>query len=129
MTIDEIMNMFRGYLDTDWRTKTQCINWLRNIFKCDINERELRDTFARYCQDYVDGKHDSFLAHSSRGYLLTSDPKIIKASIRDDESRMFSLARRIYGVKNRLKNEDQITLLPQDNEAMDAYEILSKMEV
>ena len=62
--IDEIMQMFRGYLDTEWRTKQECVNWLRNIFKYEINERELRDTFAQYCQDYVDRKHDSFLAHS-----------------------------------------------------------------
>ena len=128
MTINEIMLNFRGWLDTDWRTKQQCINWLSNIFHYQINERELRDTFAKYCEDYVEGKHDSFLAHSSKGYLLTSDPKIIKESIADDESRLIALSKRIYGVKRRLREENQLTLLPEDK-TMDAYEILSKMEV
>ncbi len=128
MTIDEIMTMFRGWLDKDWRTKKQCVDWLRNIFNYDIDERELRDTFARYCQDYVDGKHDSFLAHSVRGYLLTSDPAIIKKSIADDESRRIALSKRIYGVKRRLKDNNQLTLLPDDR-MMDAYEILMKMEI
>ena len=128
MTIDEIMTMFRGWLDKDWRTKKQCVDWLRNIFHYDIDERELRDTFARYCQDYVDGKHDSFLAHSVRGYLLTSDPAIIKKSIADDESRLIALSKRIYGVKRRLKDNNQLTLLPDDR-MMDAYEILMKMEI
>lgn len=127
--IDEIMEMFRGYLDREWRTKEQCVYFLKTVFRYEINERELRDTFAKYCQDYIDKKHDSFLAHSSRGYLLTSDPKIIEKSIKDDESRMFSLAKRIYGVKTRLKMDNQLTLLPEENEVMDAYEILSKMEV
>ena len=128
MTIDEIMKCFHGWLDTDWRTKTQCLNWMKNIFKTEINERELRDVFSKYCNDYIDGKHDSYLAHSTRGYKLTSDIEEIKKSIADDESRMKALSHRVYGVKRRLKNNNQIVLLPDQEKEMDAYEIISKME-
>ena len=129
MTIDEIMQYFHGYLDTDWRTKNQCVGWLKGIFKYEINERELRDVFARYCQDYINGKHDSYLAHSCIGYYLTSDPEIIKKSIADDEARLIALSKRVYGVKRRLKQEGQIKLLPEQEEAEDAYEIISRMEI
>lgn len=128
--IDEIMNMFKGWLDTEWRTKGQCVSWLKNIFKYDIHERELRDVFAKYCEDYINGKHDSYLAHSTRGYFLTSDPEEIKRSIRDDESRAWALLKRVYGVKRRLKNDNQLTLLPSEEKDMeDAYSIISKMEI
>ena len=126
--IDEIMQMFHGYLDKEWRTKTQCVSWLKNIFKYDINERDLRDVFAKYCEDYILGKHDSYLAHSVRGYYLTSDPEEIKKSIADDESRAWSLLKRVYGVKKRLRDDNQLSLLPEDEKKMeDAYEVIMKM--
>lgn len=127
MTIDEIMKCFKGWLDTDWRTKDQCLSWMKKIFKIDINERELRDVFSQYCANFIEGKHDSYLAHSNRGYLLTSDPNIIKQSIKDDESRMIALSKRVYGVRKRLAELNQITLLP--DKEMEAYEIISRMEV
>lgn len=129
MTIDDIMRCFRGWLDRDWRTKEQCLAWMKDIFKTNINERELRDVFSRYCCDFIAGKHDSYLAHSYRGYLLTSDPEIIKQSIKDDEARMIALSKRVYGVKRRLKELDQITLLPENDKEMEAYEIISRMEL
>lgn len=128
MPIDEIMKCFKGWLDLDWRTKDQCLRWMKDIFKVTINERELRDVFAKYCQDFIDGKHDSFLAHSYRGYLLTSDPKIIRQSINDDRSRLIALSKRYYGVNKRLMVIDQIPILP-NNEEMEAFEILSRMEI
>lgn len=127
MTIDEIMKCFKGWLDTDWRTKDQCLSWMKKIFKIDINERELRDVFSNYCVNFIEGKHDSYLAHSNRGYLLTSDPEIIKQSIKDDESRMIALSKRVYGVRKRLMELDQITILP--DKEMEAYEIISRMEI
>lgn len=127
MTIDEIMKCFKGWLDTDWRTKDQCLSWMKKIFKIDINERELRDVFSKYCANFIEGKHDSYLAHSNRGYLLTSDPEIIKQSIKDDESRMIALSKRVYGVRKRLTELNQITILP--DKEMEAYEIISRMEI
>lgn len=129
MTIDELMKWFKGWLDLDWRTKDQCIRWIKNIAKQDINERVLRDLFAKYCEDYIAGKHDSYLAHSSKGYLLTSDPVIIRQSIKDDKSRMITLSKRIWGVEKRLAQDGQISLLPAEENEMNAYEIISKMEI
>lgn len=127
-TIDELMKCFHGWLDTDWRTKNQCLGWMKSIFNIEINERELRDVFSKYCEDYINGKHDSYLAHSSKGYKLTSNIEEIKKSIADDKSRMIALSKRVYGVQKRLKEDNQLTLLPSDDE-MSAYEIISKMEV
>jgi len=129
MTTDEIIRCFHGWLDVDWRTKDQCLSWMRDIFHTVINERDLRDVFSQYCNDYIEGKHDSYLAHSVRGYKLTSDPEEIKRSIADDESRMKALSHRVYGVKKRLKEDNQITLLPNQEKELDAYEIISKMEI
>lgn len=129
ISIDELMRDFHGYLDVDWRTKEQCLGWIRGIFKININERDLRDCFSKYCSDYIDGKHDSYLAHSYRGYKLTSDLDEIRKSIADDESRMKALAHRVYGVKRRLRDDNQITLLPDQEKELDAYEIISKMEI
>lgn len=129
MTINELMSWFKGWLDLDWRTKDQCISWIKNRTGVQINERELRNLFAQYCEEYIVGYHDSYLAHSSKGYLLTSDVDIIRKSIQDDKSRMDTLSRRVWGVEKRLKQLGQITLLPNEEKEMDAYEIISRMSI
>lgn len=124
-----MIEFLKGYLDIEWHKKQEVIAFLvKKGFRKKNLERKFRLAVEKYDREYCDGLHDSYIAHSAKGYYLTSDPEIIKKSIADDESRLIALSKRIYGAKRRLKEENQLTLLPKDK-TMDAYEVLLKMEV
>ncbi len=124
-----MIEFLKGYLDIEWRKKKDVVKFLVDKgFRKKNLERKFRKAVEVYDREYYEGLHDSYIAHSVRGYYLTSDPEIIKKSIADDESRLIALSKRIYGAKRRLREDNQLTLLPKDK-TMDAYEILMKMEI
>lgn len=121
-----MIEKIKYYLLDDWHKKSEIISYLEyKGFKTD--ERQWRKAVEQYDREYCDGKHDSYIVHSSRGYMLTSDKKIIEKSKNDDKSRLIALAKRVYGVERRFREMDQLTLFP--SEEMDAYEILMRMNV
>lgn len=124
MPID--INSLKGYLDVQWRTKEQILGML-NWMKCPSNDREFRQFVADYDQEYVDGKHDTYICNGQNGYLLTSNPKEIKKSIDNDAKRIIALSKRVYGVKKRLSLDNQLTMF-DEYEELSGYEIIMKQE-
>lgn len=122
-----MIDLLKGFLDQDWHTKGEILDHLLIKKKYDINERVMRRAFEKYNLEYCEGLHDSFVAHSNKGYLLTSDKEIIERSMRDDLSRLIKLSKRVYGIKKRFKEDSQLTLLPKKE--MDAYEVLMRMKI
>lgn len=119
-----MISALKGYLDTDWRTKDKILGFLKYM-SIDINERALRDYFAEFNEHYETGDTEMFIAHSSKGYLLTSDPKIIMDSLEDDNKRAMKLMKRYYRCKKALSEKNQLSL--SENES-DLYEVIMKME-
>ena len=126
-----MIDLLKGYLDQGWHTRKEVITHLQEK-GFNTNERDLRRAIARYNQGYIDGKHDTYVCYSNgkdhKGFLLTADTSLIRKSIRNDEKRFVTLARRVYGVKKRLMNDDQITLLT-DEQLLDMYEVIMKVNV
>ena len=121
-----MIEFLKDYLKTGWHTKKEIVAYLAaNGFRKKNLDRRFRKAVEKYDQGYYEGLHDSFIAHSNKGYILTSDPETIKMSIADDMARLVALSKRVYGAKKRLKENDQITLFPKKE--MDAFEILMKM--
>ena len=117
----------KGYLDVDWRTKDKILGLLNDFFRIEVGDREFRQFVADYDQEYIDGKHDTYICYGQRGYLLTSDPKEIKKSIDNDAKRIIALSKRVYGVKKRLSLDNQLTMF-DESEEMNGYEIIMKQE-
>ena len=121
-----MIEKIKGYIWDDWRKKSEILSFLE--YKgIKVDERQWRKAVELYDREYCDGKHDSYIVHSNKGYMLTSDRKIIEKSKNDDKSRLIALAKRVYGVERRFRDMDQLTLFP--SEEMDAYEILMRMNV
>lgn len=118
---------FKGYLDVQWRKKEQILGLLNRFFKLDIDEREFRQFVADYNTGYIKGEHDTYICNSAYGYLLTSDPIEIRKSINNDTKRIIALSKRVYGVKKRLAQDNQLSLL-EDKEEMNGYEIIMKQQ-
>lgn len=123
-----MIEFLKEYLSAGWHTKKEIIALLvAKGFRKKSLDRRFRKEVEKYDQGYYEGLHDSFVAHSNKGYILTSDPELIKKSINDDMSRLIALSKRIYGAKKRLKENDQLTLFPKKE--MDVFEVLMKMGV
>ena len=124
-----MIDLLKGYLDQGWHTRKEIIGYLGSK-GFDVTERELRKEVARYNQGYIDGKHDAYVCYDNglhRGLFLTADRSVIRSSIENDKERFMTLLKRYYGVKKRLREDDQITLL--DTGELDAYEVLLKVNV
>lgn len=123
-----MIEYLKGYLDRDWHTKDQIIYFLTKVCKLDTNERsierKIRQYFVEFNERYESGQTEMFIAHSNRGYLLTSDQKIILESLEDDNKRALKLMRRYYRCKKALAEKDQLSLSPQET---NLYEIVSRM--
>ena len=120
-----MINYFKGYLDTDWKTKDQILHFLNIVCGLDVNERSVRQYFADFNEKYETGDTEMFIAHSNKGYLLTSDQKTILKSLEDDNKRAIKLMKRYYRCKKALADKNQLSL--EESEA-NLYEVIQKME-
>lgn len=121
-----MLDELKGYLDTEWRTKKQCVDWLKAIFNMDVNERTFRLFVAEFNEKYESGEQEMFIAHSEKGYLLTSDQEIIMQSLTDDFKRAAKLMRRYYRCKKAIAEKKQLALEPQES---DLYTLVSNIEL
>lgn len=117
--------LIKNYL-MEWHTKKDAIKYLKeNDLK--LNEREFRKRVEIFNQRYFREDSELFIAHSSKGYILTSDKNIISKSIKDDRKRALRLLERYQKTVKKLSNADQINLEVYPIEE-DTYELLMKIE-
>jgi len=119
-----MIELFKGYLDKEWHTKTECLEWYEKQYFTKLNEREFRRRIESFNEKYAGGETEMFVAHSKKGYLLTNDIDIIKKSLLDDYRRALKLLKRNSRCTKALSEKNQISL--GQNEA-DLYEVVMKM--
>lgn len=120
-----MIDYLKGYLDKDWHTKEQILYFLTKVCSLDVNERSMRQYFAEFNERYESGMTEMFIAHSSRGYILTSDQEVILNSLKDDNKRAVKLMKRYYRCKKALAEKNQLSLEPNET---DLYEIVMRMD-
>ena len=120
-----MIDILKGYLDKDWKTKDEILYFINHFYKEQMNERSLREYFAKFNERYESGETEMFIAHSAKGYLLTSDAKTIMSSLEDDHKRAIKLLRRYFRCKKSLSEKDQLTLSPSEE---NLYEVIMKLE-
>ena len=121
-----MIELFKGYLDTKWRTKTECLEWYERQYQTKLDEREFRRRVESFNQKYAGGETEMFVAHSNKGYLLTNDISIIKKSLLDDYKRALKLLTRNSRCTKALSEKNQISLTKNES---DLYEVVMKMGV
>ena len=109
-----------------WRTKEEILNWYKNEYKTKLDERVFRNAVAKFNKQYETGETELFIAHSNKGYILTTDPEIIKKSLLDDYKRGIKLISRNYKCMKALSEKNQLSLTQND---ADLYEVLMRMDV
>lgn len=120
-----MIDLLKGYLE-EWRKKPDIITYLHD-HGMEINERQFRKFVEIYDKNYCDGDAETYIAHSGKGYILTADKEIIRRSMEDDLKRAFKLLKRGTAVKRRFKDDDQLTLLPEEMQMLDVYEVVMKV--
>lgn len=121
-----MIDLIKDFLQ-EWRKKEEILNRLHER-GLDLNERQFRKFVEIYDKDYCDGIRETYIAHSNKGYILTSDKDIIRRSYEDDLKRAFKLLKRGAGVKRIFKDDNQLTLLPEESKFLDVYEIMMKVD-
>ena len=119
-----MIDLFKGYLDTGWRTKKECLEWYRENYHAKLNERMFRLWVERHNQNYTGGDKEMFVAHSVKGYILTSDPDLIRKSLKDDYKRAMKLLVRNSRCTKAMAEKNQLSLMPHE---ADIYDLVMKM--
>ena len=121
-----IIDLLKGYFDSEWRTKSELIAYLEGKCGLKFNERLLRRSFEKFNKLYETGETEMFVAHSNKGYMLTSDPMIIRNSLWDDYKRGIKLITRNHRCLKMLSEKNQLSLEEKD---VDLYETVKKLGV
>ena len=98
------------FLSSEWKTKKEILHEAeeKGII---INERAWRLYVENYNKKYITHEHDDFIAHSKKGYKLTSDKQEIIKSLKDNHKRSINMlwkesqALRAMGEKDNLRME------------------------
>lgn len=92
----------------------------------DINERAFRQFVAEFNELYESGNTEMFIAHSNKGYKLTTSTEEIELSLVDDYKRAKKMLKRYWRCKKAKADKQQITFMPAE---LNEYEVVMKMEV
>lgn len=121
-----MIEILKGYLDTGWKKKEQILKFLTFMTQEKVNERAFRQYVADFNENYYSGDTELFIAHSNKGYLLTTDKETILNSLQDDYKRATKMLKRYYQCKKAIADKSQLSLTPVDE---DLYEVLMKVNV
>ena len=121
-----MIELLKGYLDLGWRTKTEILEYLESK-GCRTDERTFRERKKRYNKGIRDGQA-TYIASGPKGYLLTADLNVIRRTRDDFKKRALDLLGEVSLMNRMLKEEGQITMLPEEQKLLDAYEVLMKVD-
>ena len=119
-----MIDMFKGYLDKKWRTKEKCLEWYEKKYHTKLNERLFRIWIEKHNEKYAEGNTEMFVAHSPKGYILTSDLDVIRKSLTDDYKRAMKLLVRNSRCTKAMAEKNQLSLMPHE---ADIYDLVMKM--
>lgn len=100
---------------TEWKTKKQINEELR-VYSVQLNERTFRKNVEEHNDLYFAHEKPYFVAHSARGYKITTDTEEIRESLRDSLKRgLDQLSKYHKGIKALGENAN-FNLSIKDNE-------------
>lgn len=119
-----LINDLKPIFTDKWVTKDKILSYLETngIY---VKERALRREFELFNKTYADNG-ELFVAHSNKGYMLTSDKETIAKSINDDYNRALKLMKRYHATYKSIGTKNWLNLgLNQTQE--DTFELLEKV--
>jgi len=93
--------MILDYIGGEWKTKKKLLQEMKNN-DIILNERVFRKLVEKQNELYANHLSDKFIVHSSKGYKLTSCPKEIMESIKDNHKRAMDLLIKTSKIKRAL---------------------------
>lgn len=103
------------YIDlSEWKHKQEIIKELSEQEIC-INERTLRQEIKRYNQKFYNHEVSDFIAHSSKGYKLTSNSEEILESIKDNHKRALDMLYEEAKVKKAIGQNYNMKIIIDEN--------------
>lgn len=109
--------MFLGVDISEWKTKNEIIDEI-TLNGGYINERSFRNMVKEKNKDFIDGLSEYFIAHSDKGYKITTDTDEIIKSIKDKEKRAFDMLVENARVRKRLNLRNNIQIQISDSGVM-----------
>ena len=109
--------MFLGINLENWKTKSDILSEIK-LNGGYIHERTFRNMVKDQNKDFADGISDYYIAHSDKGYKITTDEVDILTSIYDKEKRAFDMLVENARVRKRLNLRNNIQIQISDSGVM-----------
>jgi hypothetical protein len=114
--MERTIELINDFIDlTEWKTKKQ-INKELGEFGIRINERTFRQKVEDHNNLYFAHKKDFFIAHSNKGYKITTDTEEIRKSLRDSFKRGIDQITKYHKGIKALGENANFSLIIKDNE-------------
>ena len=115
MTVKEIINQMRSFLST-YRTTDEILDYLKQHGLV-INSRKWQDMVLKFNEDY--GEHQTYLAGSSKGYILTTEKESIKQANYQKIRKAVSMIRNAKRDLDTLGLKNQLTCLDEECDSIE----------
>lgn len=100
---------------TTWRTKTDILKELKSK-GVEMSERSFRKLVENINKLYMEHETKKFIAHSNRGYKLTTNEDEIDATANDHFSRGIDHLTKAYGIRKAKGENANLNLIIKDGE-------------
>lgn len=102
--------LWSPYLE-EWITYKDLASRMLNDHEIHLTHREWTRTVERHNERYCDQETDQYIVHSIRGYMLTSDTKLIDQSLKDYRKRALNMLHKRSRAIKSMKLRKQHRLL------------------
>lgn len=108
METKEITKALMGWLDKDYRTSKQIINWLAFMKVEGITSDR---AFREYVNQYRKEEHEYYLLGDENGYLFTRDSELYRKSLNKKMGNVLSSLRNVRSEFERIGNKSQLAII------------------